>query len=78
MIFLGELRLDATVDNLRTIAYFIQAIGNRLELTEKCAFDIEFSVDEAATNIVTHAYPSSASDQPITVKAESSETIIRM
>jgi phosphoserine phosphatase RsbU/P len=78
MIFLGELRLEATVENLRTIAYFIRAIANRLELTEKCAFDIELSVDEAAMNIVMHAYPPHVSNGMVTVSAELTGEIVQI
>ena len=54
---LGELRVEARLENLRTITAFIQAIGQRLLLTEKMLFDIELSLEEATTNIVRHAYP---------------------
>lgn len=54
---LGELRLEAAVENLRTVSYFVHALGERLDLTEKTLFEIELAVDEAVTNIVKHAYP---------------------
>lgn len=57
MIPLGELRVEAIRDNLRTISYFIHGVARRLRLTEKTAFDIELAVEEAAVNIVSHAYP---------------------
>lgn len=57
MTFLGELRLEARIESLRTISHFVAAIAERLQLTEKIAFEIELAVDEAATNIVRHAYP---------------------
>lgn len=57
MISLGEMYLEATVENLRTISHFIHAAGQRLDLTEKSIFDLDLAVDEAATNIVKHAYP---------------------
>ncbi len=56
MTFLGELRLEASIESLRTISHFVGAIAERLELTEKAAFEVELAVDEAATNIVRHAY----------------------
>jgi sigma-B regulation protein RsbU (phosphoserine phosphatase) len=56
MIPLGELRLEATMENLRTISYFLQGVGERLQLTEKNLFEIELAVEEATTNIVHHAY----------------------
>jgi sigma-B regulation protein RsbU (phosphoserine phosphatase) len=57
MIFLGELRVEATLENLRTISYFIHGVGQRLQLTEETLFYIDLAVEEAAANIVHHAYP---------------------
>ncbi len=54
--FLGDLRLDATRENLRTLSYFIQGLGQRLRLNESLVFDLELAVEEAATNIISHAY----------------------
>lgn len=56
---LGELRLLAVLENLRIISFYMQGIGQRLQLTEKSMFDIELAVEEAATNIVYHAYEES-------------------
>jgi len=57
MAFLGELRVPAQRENLRTISHFIHGIGNRLSLSDKTLFDLELAVEEAATNIINHAYP---------------------
>lgn len=57
MIRLGELRVLAQQENLRTISYFIHGIGHRLSLSEKVLFELELAVEEAATNIINHAYP---------------------
>jgi sigma-B regulation protein RsbU (phosphoserine phosphatase) len=57
MTFLGELRVPAQRENLRTISHFIHGIGNRLSLSDKTLFDLELAVEEAATNIINHAYP---------------------
>lgn len=56
MKYLGNLRVEATRENLRTISYFIQGIAQRLQLSEDTLFDIELAVEEAATNIIVHAY----------------------
>jgi serine phosphatase RsbU (regulator of sigma subunit)/anti-sigma regulatory factor (Ser/Thr protein kinase) len=58
LIFLGELRVDAVHQNLRTISYFIHGIARRLRLTEKALFDIDLAIEEAVTNIINHAYSS--------------------
>lgn len=57
MTFLGELRVVAQTDNLRIISHFIHGIAYRLNLTDKALFDLELAVEEAATNIINHAYP---------------------
>jgi sigma-B regulation protein RsbU (phosphoserine phosphatase) len=54
---LGELRVEAVRENLRTISYFLHGVARRLELTEDTLFEIEVAVEEAAVNIVSHAYP---------------------
>ena len=61
MTFLGELRVEAILGNLRTISYFIHGIGQRLRLTEEMLFDIDLAVEEGSANIVQYAYPP---DQP--------------
>lgn len=56
MKFLGELRVEARRENLRIISHFIHGVAQRLMLTDKVLFDIELAVEEAATNIINHAY----------------------
>jgi serine/threonine-protein kinase RsbW len=58
MVLLGELRVEATLGNLRTISRFVLGIGQDLQLTERVLFHIDLAVEEAASNIVRHAYPS--------------------
>lgn len=53
---LGSLRVDATIENLRTIIAFIQSIGQQLQFTSKTLFDLELAVEEAVTNIAMHGY----------------------
>jgi sigma-B regulation protein RsbU (phosphoserine phosphatase) len=57
MGFLGELRVQATVDSLHTVTDFVQSVGRRLNLGEKTLFQLDLAVEEAAANIVQHAYP---------------------
>lgn len=57
MTFLGELRVQARQENLRLISHFVHGIGQRLSLSERALFDLELAVEEAATNIIHHAYP---------------------
>lgn len=55
MIFLDELCVEATLENLRIISHFIHGIGRRLRLTEETLYGIDLAVEEAAANIVRHA-----------------------
>lgn len=57
MTFLGELRVQARQENLRLISHFVQGIGQRLALSDRALFDLELAIEEAATNIIHHAYP---------------------
>jgi serine phosphatase RsbU (regulator of sigma subunit)/anti-sigma regulatory factor (Ser/Thr protein kinase) len=57
MIFLGELRVQAILENVRVISQFIYGIAQRLDLTEATLFYIDLAVEEAAVNIVHYAYP---------------------
>lgn len=56
MIPLGELRVEAVRENLRTISFFVHGIARRLNLTEQTLFEIELAVEEAAMNVISHAY----------------------
>jgi anti-sigma regulatory factor (Ser/Thr protein kinase)/putative methionine-R-sulfoxide reductase with GAF domain len=77
MIFLGELRVQAVRENLRTISYFLHGIAQRLRLTEKTLFDIELAVEEAAVNIISHAY-SSNSPGDLTIRVDMVDSAVRI
>jgi anti-sigma regulatory factor (Ser/Thr protein kinase) len=51
-----ELRVVATIENVRRISDFVRAVGGRLRLADDVLFDIDLAVEEASTNIVRHAY----------------------
>ncbi len=53
---LGRLRVQATLESLSTISYFLQGLAHRLELSETVLFELELAVEESATNIIHHAY----------------------
>ena len=54
---LGELRLPAQRESLRVLSYFIHGLAQRLKLSENVRFELELVAEEAATNIIEHAYP---------------------
>jgi len=70
MTLLGELRLPAQHANLRVISHFVHGIAHRLSLSDKSLFDIELAVEEAATNIINHAYPDAVTKGDILLHAE--------
>src|SRR5215207_241256 len=72
---LGELRVEATRANLRTITFFIHGIGQRLDLTEQTLFDVELAVEEATTNIIDHAYGSERSGDIVVMAAQDEENL---
>ena len=53
---LGELRISAEIENVRTVSFFLHGIAQRLQLTEKSLFDVELAIEEAVVNIIQHAY----------------------
>jgi serine phosphatase RsbU (regulator of sigma subunit)/anti-sigma regulatory factor (Ser/Thr protein kinase) len=55
--FLGELRVGATLENLHVLTDFVQSIGRRLQLSQETLFHLDLAVEEAAANVVEHAYP---------------------
>lgn len=57
MVFMGKLRTRATIENLRTVTDFVQSVGRRLDLGEKTLFQLDLAIEEAAVNVVEHAYP---------------------
>jgi len=64
-----ELRVAATIENLRTISDFVREAGRRLRLSEDVSFDLELAVEEAAANIVRHAYgPDRAGDIEVVIE----------
>ncbi len=56
MILWGELRVEATLGNLRKISDFVRDIGQQMRLTEEALFDFDLAVEEVSANIVRHAY----------------------
>jgi anti-sigma regulatory factor (Ser/Thr protein kinase) len=74
---LGELRVEAIIENLRTISYFIHGIGRRLRLSEGTLFDIDLAVEEASANIVHYAYPPSQAGE-ILVRVETMDDVVQI
>ena len=72
-----ELRVAATVENVRQISDFVRDRAKRLRLTDDVLFDIDLAVEEASTNIVRHAYgPGRAGD--IQVRVEAADDALRI
>lgn len=76
-MFIGELRLPAQHDNLRIISHFVHGIAHKLSLSERTLFDLELAVEEAATNIITHAYPNEPKGD-ILLRAEQTGNLVQL
>ena len=77
MVLQDELRVEATIENVRRISEFVREIGQRLRLTDDTLFDIELAVEEASVNIVRHAYRSGQVGD-ILVRVETTEDVVRI
>lgn len=78
MTRLGELRLPARHENLRIISHFIHGIAHRLSLSEKSLFDIELATEEAATNIINHAYPDHDIKGDIVIRVDENDGLVQI
>jgi phosphoserine phosphatase RsbU/P len=77
MVLLGELRLPADTQNLRVISHFVRGIAHRLSLSDKILFDLELAVEEAATNIINHAYPGEQQGD-IVIRADELDQLVQI
>ena len=69
----GELRVVATLENLRKVSEFVRDIGQQLRLTEEVLFDIDLAVEEASANIVGHA-----TRRGIQLRVETTDDVVRI
>lgn len=77
MGFLGELRVEAILENLRVMSSFVHGIGQRLQLTEDVLFDVDLAVEEAAANVVDHAY-SPGQVGEMALRAETTDDVLQI
>jgi serine/threonine-protein kinase RsbW len=63
------LRVEASIENVARISRFVRDAGEHLRLSDDVLFDIDLAVEEAATNIVRHAYrPGRRGDMQVQVE----------
>ena len=74
---MDELRVEATIENVRRISEFIRDIGHRLRLTDDTRFEIDLAVEEASANIVRHAYRSGQA-RDILLRLETTDDVVRI
>ena len=72
-----ELRVEATIENVRRISEFVRDMGHRLRLTDDTLFDIDLAVEEASANIVRHAYRSGQA-RDILLRLEITDDVVRI
>ena len=77
MVTWGELRVEATLENLRKVSKFVRDIGQQLGLTEEVLFDIDLAVEEASANIVQHAYLSGQAGD-LLLRVETTDDFVRI
>lgn len=51
-----EIRLPAKRESLNDVYDFVQEASKAFNLSKQCRFDIELSIEEALTNVISHAY----------------------
>ncbi len=51
-----KLQVEALSDNLDVIRNFVVRIAREMGFSEEALYDIEVAVDEAASNVIKHAY----------------------
>ena len=77
MVMQDELRVEATIENVRRISEFVRDVGQRLRWTEDTLFDVDLAVEEASVNIVRHAYwPGRAGE--ILLRVEATDDVVRI
>ena len=77
---LATLTVPSSLDSLGPISDFVVATARAAGLDDKAAWEVQLAVDEAATNVILHAYGDHNLEGPITVDAglESNEFIVRL
>ncbi len=70
----GELTVPAQLDSLVLISEFVNSATHHAKMTERDAWHMQLAVDEAATNIVQHAY-ANRSDGVIELTARHAQPI---
>jgi sigma-B regulation protein RsbU (phosphoserine phosphatase) len=77
MAVLGTLRTEAVLENLHLLTDFVHSIGRHLELDERTLFHLDLAVEEAASNVVQHAYPENQPG-PVELRAELNQDMVRL
>ena len=77
MVVQDELRVEATIENVRRISEFVRDMGQRLRWTDDALFDIDLAVEEAAANIVRHAYRSGQA-RDILLRMDTTDDVVRI
>ena len=60
-----RLRLPAETRNLEIIRKFVVGIAQQYDFSEEDVYNIELAVDEAASNVIKHAYTHPSSNEKI-------------
>ncbi len=72
----GELKVEGTMANLPGILEFIESSCQKHHVDDTKAYEISLAVDEAVTNIITHAYTSGGGNIRVVFARESDMIVI--
>jgi anti-anti-sigma factor len=77
---LATLTVPSSLDSLSEISDFVVAAARTAGLDDQAVWEVQLAVDEAATNVILHAYGDHDLEGPITVDAEleNNEFIVRL
>lgn len=73
-----ELHIAADLSNLAAIAEFTAACCERWDVPPQTAFHIQLAVDEAATNVIEHAYADAGGMLHIICRVEDGDFFVEM
>lgn len=73
-----ELHIAADLSNLAAIAHFAAECCQRWNIDARAAFRIQIAIDEAATNVIEHAYEGDGGALHILCRVENGDFFVEM
>ena len=74
-----RLQVEASSDNLDVIRNFVVRIAREMGFSDEQVYDIEVAVDEAASNVIKHAYSHrNSGKRPLDIKVKKNKKFIEI